>query len=177
MTGDGAELWLYMFDCKKLSMAILSSTVFFDLGNTLVSRIDDQHLLYSDAPETLKALHDRGYSIGVLSNLEGEITVDDVYLFLKECGIASYIDYDLITISCELPGNIQKPDKRIFDLALKKSGLFKAGDESIFVTEEMEHIIAARSYGWRAIMKRNMGECRPEDGECVTSLSGLLELL
>lgn len=74
--------------------------------------------------------------------------------------IASYIDYDLITISL-LPGNIQKPDKRIFDLALKKSGLFKAGDESIFVTEEMSNIIAARSYGWRAIMKRNMGECRP----------------
>ncbi len=158
-------------------MAFRPHTIFFDLGNTLVLRIDDQHLLYSDAPETLKALHDRGYRLGVLSNLEGDITADDVYLFLKECGIASYIEYDLITISCALPGNIKKPDKRIFDLALKKSGLLKAGDESIFVTEEMEHILAARSYGWRAILKRNWGECQPEDGECVTSLSGLLELL
>ena len=158
-------------------MAFRSHTIFFDLGNTLVLRIDDQHLLYSDAPETLKALHNRGYRIGVLSNLEGDITADDVYLFLKECGIASYIEYDLITISCALPGNIQKPDKRIFDLALKKSGLSKAGDESIFVTEEMEHILAARRYGWRAILKRNWGECRPEDGECVNSLSGLLKLL
>ena len=158
-------------------MAFSSPTIFFDLGNTLVSRIDDQHLLYSDALETLKALCDRGYRIGVLSNLEGDITADDVYEFLKECGIASYIEYDLITISCQLPGNIQKPDKRIFDLALKKSGFLRAGDESIFVTEEMEHVLAARSYGWRAILKRNIGECRPEDGECVTSLSGLLELL
>ena len=109
--------------------------------------------------------------------MEGDITADDVYEFLKECGIASYIEYDLITISCQLPGNIQKPDKRIFDLALKKSGFLRAGDESIFVTEEMEHVLAARSYGWRAILKRNWGECRQEDGECVTSLSGLLELL
>lgn len=166
-----------MIVSKKLFMAIIPSTVFFDLGNTLVSRIDDQHRLYSDVPDTLKALHDRGYRIGVISNLEGDIKVDDVYEFLKECGIASYIEYDLITISCELPGNIQKPDKRIFDLALKKSGLLKAGDESIFVTEEMEHILAARCYGWRAILKQNSGECRPEDGECVTSLSGLLNLL
>ena len=158
-------------------MAFRPPTIFFDLGNTLVSRIDDQHLLYSDAPETLKALYSRGYRIGVLSNLEGEITADDVYEFLTECGIASYIEYDLITISCALPGNIQKPDKRIFDLALKKSGLLKAGDESIFVTEEMEHILAARSYGWRAILKRNWGECQPEEGECVFSLTGLLSLL
>lgn len=158
-------------------MAFRSTTIFFDLGNTLVSRIGDKHLLYSDAPETLKALYDRGYRIGVLSNLEGEITADDVYLFLKECGIATYIEHDLITISCALPDNIQKPDKRIFDLALKKCGLSKAGAESIFVTEEMEHVLAARGYGWRAILKRNRGECRPEDGECVTSLSGLLELL
>lgn len=158
-------------------MAIGSSTVFFDLGNTLVQKIDDQHRLYSDASETLKALYDRGYRIGVLSNLEGDVTVQDVYEFLKECGIEPYIEYDLITISCELPGNILKPDKRIFDLALKKSGLLKAGDECIFVTEEMEHILAARSYGWRAILKRNLGECGQEDGECVTSLSGLLELL
>jgi FMN phosphatase YigB (HAD superfamily) len=164
-----------MIVSKKLFMA--NSAVFFDLGNTLVSRIDDQHRLYSDASDTLKALHDRGYRIGVLSNLEGDISVDDVYGFLKECGIESYIEYDLITISCELPGNILKPDKRIFDLALKKSGLLKAGDESIFVTEEMEHILAARRYGWRAILKRNSGECRPEDGECVTSLSGVLSLL
>ena len=114
---------MIIYDClQKIVYAIINSAVFFDLGNTLVSRIDDQHRLYSDASDTLKALHDRGYRMGVLSNLEGDISVDDVYEFLKECGIASYIEYDLITISCELPGNIPKPDKRIFDLALKRAG-------------------------------------------------------
>jgi len=155
----------------------IRSTIFFDLGNTLVAKINGKYKLYRDASDTLKLLHGRGYRLGLLSNLPKDCTIDGMYAFLKKYRIASYIEYDLITISSELPGNIQKPDKRIFDLALKKSGLITAGNNIIFVTEEFEHILAARCYGWRAILKRNSGECKPEDGECVSSLSGLLNLL
>jgi FMN phosphatase YigB (HAD superfamily) len=153
------------------------SVIFFDLTNTLVSKINGQYQLYSDALDTLEVLHDRGYRLGILSNLPNDTTIEEVYAFLKKYGITPYIGYDLIAISSELPGNILKPDKRIFDLALRKSGLVKAGSNSIFVTEEFEHILAARRYDWRAILKRNSGECKPEDGECVSSLSGLLDLL
>ena len=113
----------------------------------------------------------------MISNLSEGVTVDEVHSFLEECCIASFFDSDLIVFSSEHPESIKKPDKQIFDLALEKSGLMRAGSSTIFVTEENEHILAARSYGWRAILKRNRGECRPEDGECVHSLSELLRLL
>lgn len=96
---------------------------------------------------------------------------------MEECGIASFIESDLVVFSSEKPECIKKPDRRIFDLAWEKSGLTGAKSSAIFVTEEYDHILAARSYGWRAILKRNCGECRPEEGECVRSLAGLLRLL
>lgn len=151
--------------------------IFFDLTLTLLGKTNDQYHLYSDALDTLKALRERGYRLGVISNLSDGVTVDEVHSFLEECSIASLIDSELIVLSSEQPESIKKPDKRIFDLALERSGLVNAGDNTIFVTEEYEHIQAARSYGWRAILKRNRGQCRPEDGECVSCLSGLLNLL
>ena len=151
--------------------------IFFDLTHTLLEKVNGQYYLYSDALETLKALRERGYRLGVISNLSEGVTVDEVHSFLEECSIASFIDSDLIVFSSEHPECIKKPDKQIFDLALEKSGLMRAGSSTIFVTEEYDHILAARSYGWRAILKRNWGECRPEDGECVHSLSELLRLL
>ena len=151
--------------------------IFFDLTHTLLGKTNEQYHLYSDALDTLKALRERGYRLGVISNLSEGVTVDEVHSFLEECSIASFIESDLIVFSSEHPECIKKPDRRIFDLALEKSGLMRAGSSTIFVTEEYEHILAARSYGWRAILKRNWGECRPEDGECVHSLSQLLRLL
>ena len=151
--------------------------IFFDLTLTLLGKINEQYHLYSDALDTLKALRERGYRLGVISNLSEGVTVDEVHSFLEECSIASFIDFELIVFSSEHPECIKKPDKQIFDLALEKSGLMRAGSSTIFVTEEYDHILAARSYGWRAILKRNWGQCRPEDGECVHSLSELLRLL
>ncbi|MCK9406067.1 MAG: HAD hydrolase-like protein [Methanothrix sp.] len=155
----------------------MRSAIFFDLTQTLLEKVNGQYYLYSDALDTLKGLRERGYRLGLISNLSEGVTVDEVHTFLAECSIASFIDLNLIILSSEHPENIKKPDKRIFDRALGKSGLVKAENMAIFVTEEHEHILAARSYGWRAILKRNWGECQPEDGECVTSLTELLSLL
>lgn len=151
--------------------------IFFDLTHTLLEKTNERYHLYSDALDTLKALLERGYRLGVISNLSEVVTADEVHSFLEQCGIVSFIESDLIILSSEHPESIKKPDKRIFDLALEKSGLRRAGRATIFVTEEYDHILAARSYGWRAILKRNWGECRPEEGECVHSLSELLSLL
>lgn len=93
---------------------------------------------------------------------------------LEECCIASFFDSDLIVFSSEHPESIKKPDKQIFDLALEKSGLMRAGSITIFVTEEYDHILAARSYGWRAILKRNRGNAdRKMVNACTASPSCL----
>ncbi len=150
------------------------AVVFFDLGDTLK---DGQGKRYEDALDTLQLLHERGYRLGLISDQPAGTTVSQVLTDLTNLALNTYIEESLITISTEIPGNLGKPNKPIFDLALQKAQHPAASAQSIFVTETLSHIQAARGYGWRAILKRNTGTCQPGDGECVTSLIDLLNLL
>ncbi len=157
---------------------VFPTFVFFDLGDTLIYLdSNNQRKRYADTLDALQILHERGYRLGLLSDQPSGTTVQQVYVQLEGLGLAAYIENDLITISSEIPGNVRKPNKPIFDLALQKAGYSAASDQSIFVTETASHIQAARGYGWRAILKRNTGVCQPADGECVVNLSELLSLL
>ena len=72
-----------------------------------------------------------------------------------------------MTISTEIAGNVGKPARPIFDLALAKAGHAAASASSIFVTEEAAHIAAARGFGWRAIViKRASGAARRRRRMC-----------
>lgn len=150
------------------------AVIFFDLGDTLK---DSQGKRYEDALDTLQTLHERGYRLGLISNQSAGTTVSQVSATLANLALNTYIEDALITISTEIPGNVGKPDKPIFDLALQKAQHAAASAQSIFVTETISHIQAARGYGWRAILKRNTGTCQAGDGECVAGLIGLLNLL
>jgi hypothetical protein len=161
-----------------MSSLQLPTAVFFDLGRTLTFfDATNQRQPFADALDTLQILHERGYRLGLLSNQSASATVDQVYALLAGFGFTKYIERELVTISSEIPGNVGKPNQPIFDLALDKAGHSAASDQSIFVTETLNHIQAARNFGWRAILKRNAGACQPAEGECVTGLSGLLDLL
>ncbi|MCK5238200.1 MAG: HAD hydrolase-like protein [Candidatus Thorarchaeota archaeon] len=148
--------------------------IYFDLGNTLVHSGPGGVQVYDDTISTLESLYERGYLIGILSDQSGGTTVESVDTMMTTWGFARYID--VITISSELPGNIHKPDPRIFNLALEKVGYTEATENTVFITETPSHIEAARNLGWRAILKRNEGNCVQTDGECVISLSDLLDL-
>lgn len=154
----------------------LNTVIYFDLGNTLIYGPPNNRQPYADAVYTLRTLYERGYLIGLLSNQNEGTTVQDVVERLDIYGFGDYID--VITISSEHPdGNILKPDERIFDLALQKVGHPFASEKTIFITETLTHITAARDLGWRAILKQNSGSCSETNGECVTSLSSLLAKL
>ena len=153
----------------------LRPVVYFDLGDTLIHGPANNRVPYTDAVNTLWELHGRGYRLGILSDQASSTTIADVIERLAEYGFANYID--MVTISSELPGNILKPDPRIFHRALQKTGHPQASEMIVFVTENSTHVAAARDLGWRAILKRNTGSCMPSDGECVTGLSGLLTML
>jgi hypothetical protein len=152
----------------------LQTVIFFDLGETL---INNQGKPYNDAFDTLQILQQLNYRIGLISNQSITTTVADVYSRLQSLGFSSYIEKELVTISSEIDQNLGKPNKPIFDLALQKAGHQTGSQQSIFVSEEVNHITAARSYGWRAILKRNTGTCQVADGECITQLSQLITLL
>src|SRR5262245_53211886 len=103
-------------------MASQETVVFFDLGDTLVYRdASGQLQRYPDALDTLQVLSGRGYRIGLLSNQPDGTTVDQVRSLLGNVGLAAYIESGLTTISTEIAGNVGKPDRPIFDLALAKA--------------------------------------------------------
>ena len=166
---------------KRISLDVgtephLTTVLYFDLGNTLIHGPSNNRQPYDDAVDTLQTLYERGYLIGLLSDQPDGTTVENVAARLISYGFADYID--VITISSEHPdGNIFKPDPRIFELALQKVGRPTASEKTIFITENLSHITAARNLGWRAILKRNTGTCSATDGECVTSLNALLDIL
>ncbi|RJX27385.1 MAG: hypothetical protein C4531_14000 [Desulfurivibrio sp.] len=160
-----------------MSNAVVPATLFFDLGDTLLYSQNNQDRLYGDCLDTLQILQQRGYRLGLLSNQPAGATVGQVQNRLDSLGLLRFIEPELVTISTEIAGNLGKPAQPIFDLALTKAGHGQASQVSIFVTETASHIAAARSYGWRAILKRNSGSCQPADNECVAGLAGLLDML
>jgi len=156
----------------------LPTVVFFDLGNTLTFfDATNQRQPFADALDTLQILRERGYRLGLLSNQPATKTLDQVHALLAGFGFAEYIERELVTISSEIPGNVGKPNQPILDLALDRAGHSAASDQSVLVDDTLSHIRAARNFGWRAILKRNSGVCRPAEGECATGLAGLLDLL
>lgn len=154
------------------------ATVFFDFGDTLVfTNAAGERERFIDTLDVLQVLQERGWRIGLLSNQTAGTTVAQVQARLAALGIGRYVETDLITISTELSGNIGKPARPIYDLALTKAGLGATPAEAMFVTEEMAHVSAARGFGWRAALIKRVGACGAADGECATSLSELLSLL
>lgn len=153
------------------------TTLFFDLGDTLIFNSAGTDQRFDDTLDALQVLQQRGYRIGLLSNQANGTTLAQVQTRLANLRLARYIDPSLVTISTEIAGNVGKPAQPIFDLALSKAGHAAASAAAIFVTEEAAHINAARGFGWRAILKRNSGSCVIGDGECTTSMAGLLALL
>ncbi len=153
------------------------TTVFFDLGDTLVTTIGGVRQRYADTLDCLQILKARGYRLGLLSNQPAGTGIAAVQAQLEQLRLARYIESELITLSTEIPGNVGKPAQPIFDLALVKAGHEAASPGAIFVSETAADVLAARGFGWRAIRRRNGGACVPGDGECVASLSSLLERL
>ena len=66
--------------------------------------------------ETIKALYERGYRLGIISNL---ITSDEVPDWLEEAGLRPYFNPVLLSCVCGL----RKPGIEIFHLAAREAGL------------------------------------------------------
>lgn len=154
-----------------------AATVFFDLGDTLITTGAAVDTRFTDTLDTLQVLQARGYRIGLLSDQPAGTTIAQVRARLAALGIARYVESALTTISTEIPGNVGKPGRPIFDLALAKATLTAAPADAVFVTEQASHVSAARSFGWRAVVLKRGGVCAPAGGECVTALTGLLAAL
>lgn len=70
-------------------------------------------------PETLEALRQRGYRMGIISNIMSRTFVPRI---LREHGVEDYFETLIMSSVC----GIRKPRKEIFDIALQAMGLDKS---------------------------------------------------
>ena len=66
--------------------------------------------------KVIRGLYDRGYRLGIISNLIGEREIPD---WLREDGLAQYFDAVVLSSVC----HIRKPDPRIYQMGCKELGL------------------------------------------------------
>lgn len=92
--------------------------------------------LYPDALPTLRGLKKLGCSVTVLSDIHF-----DIRPLLKEQGADEYIDDYVLSFE----HGIQKPDPRIFELALRRSNL--AAERALMVGDRPTHDGAASACG------------------------------
>lgn len=116
------------------------------------------------AAETLEALRERGYRLGVVSNSNGHVR-----RLLARAGLAAL--FEVIVDSAEV--GIEKPDPRIFFLATELLGVEPA--RCVYVGDIYEiDVVGARKAGLRPIL---IGSCpAPEPVERIPDLPSLLKL-
>jgi FMN phosphatase YigB (HAD superfamily) len=120
-----------------------------------------------DAPLALARLREHAKRLVVVSNADGTARA-----LLEQLGLAQLLD--LVIDSFE--EGVEKPDPRIFEIALHRSG---ATAETTVHVGDLYHVdvVGARAAGLRAILFDPAGLRTSADCPRVTSLSGLAKLL
>ena len=133
----------------------------------------EYEILYNNTKNCLKDLHEK-YQIGIIANQKLGTEKR-----LIEFGIRKYID--VIIASAE--EGVAKPDKRIFEIALKKAGC--KAEQAVMVGDRIDNnIVPAKEMGMKTIwIKQGMGKYWKISNECekadfvIDSLSELLDIL
>ena len=120
-------------------------------ANQLAKQLDREYLkelaltglTIPGALDLLKEAKRRGYKIGILSNGFSEVQYDK----LRSTGLIRYVD--CVVLSDEI--GINKPDIKLFEYALAKSGAI--AEESIMIGDNPTTDIAgAQSAGWETLL-------------------------
>jgi putative hydrolase of the HAD superfamily len=119
--------------------------------------------LYDDVLPALETLRRAGLRLGIVSNFERWLDA-----LLEDCGVRSLFDVRVIS---GFEG-IEKPDPRIFRLALERAGV--APERSVYVGDLPELDIApARSVGMYPILIDRRGRHADAEGVRITSMQDL----
>lgn len=145
--------------------------VLFDLGGTL----EFHNVLLPGARETLEAIakmrdaQAQPIVLALVSDFFMPTGPEEIpairqrYLDLLDIlGIRAFFEpvEQRVTLSTEV--GVFKPDQRIFEAVIEKSGLELTWQDIIFITENREHVEAARGFGMHAVHFRGPGQLRGE---------------
>jgi hypothetical protein len=156
--------------------------VLFDLGDTLESG----GVLLPGAVETLESIASLrtdgqpAAALGLVSDFDMPAAPSDVgaiqqqyYSLLEDLGIRQFFEpvAERVTLSTEV--GVFKPDQAVFRTAAAKAGPGVEFGDIFFVTENRNHVLAARHLGLVAVHVRGPGQPHGE----VDTLAGVLPLV
>ena len=127
----------------------------------------ETYRLYADSLPALRALRERGVLLGVISNWED---------WLEQ--LLGHLEIDAFFAATVISGRagVEKPDPRIFALALESLGL--APHEAVHVGDSVRHDVeGARGAGLLPVLVDRLGQQPPGDYLCVADLTHLPDLL
>ena len=171
----GTSISYKEFDDVRIALAKQgldgNSAAIKHFGLTKTPWHSEDEVPYSDAKNTLAALRDKGYKLGVIANQKVGIAER-----LETWGLRKY--FDIITASAEI--GYAKPDKEIFEKAFELAGC--NAEESIMVGDRLDNdIIPAKSLGMKTVwLKNGLAKYQsPKLGEGVADhqINALSELL
>ena len=171
----GTSISYKEFDDVRIALAKQgldgNSAAIKHFGLTKTPWHSEDEVPYSDAKNTLAALRDKGYKLGVIANQKVGIAER-----LETWGLRKY--FDIITASAEI--GYAKPDKEIFEKAFELAGC--TAEESIMVGDRLDNdIIPAKSLGMKTVwLKNGLAKYQsPKLGEGVADhqINALSELL
>ncbi len=123
--------------------------------------------VFEDVVPALESLKRRGLPVGIVSNWQCGLE-----LFCEELGLRRYVDF--VISSAEV--GFEKPERRIFELALAKLGL--PAESVVHVGDHpVEDYRGAREAGLGALLLLRGPGAHPEDFETLRDLSELPDLL
>ena len=108
-------------------MINLLKAIIFDLGDTLIPNTyiekffvngEIKNEVHNALIPTIKSISElkKKYKLGIITNVDKTVTSDSIHKLLEETNLLRF--FNVITVSSEV--NYEKPDKKIFELTLKK---------------------------------------------------------
>jgi putative hydrolase of the HAD superfamily len=112
-------------------------------GKRILEEEDDDVHFFADIPQTLKALKDQGYLLGIVTD-----TASSVHTKLKWFEIGGFEDvWDTVISSREM--GVRKPHPQIYQAALQQLGI--KADQAIFVGHKATELDGARALGMKTV--------------------------
>lgn len=132
-----------------------------DLGGTLVDQDDYVFPYVQEALATLQDFETESHtqlSLCLVSDYympTTERTVQTIFeeyvARIKRADLARFFEPVQRHVTLSTHAGVNKPDRRIFELAIERLGLTAGFDECLFITENKEHIEACRSLGMKTL--------------------------
>jgi len=130
------------------------------------------YTIYPDTPETLRRIKQKGIRIGLLSNVNPQLAASR-RPSLKDNGILMY--FDTIILSVEV--GVAKPNKAIFDIALRELGVQNAADAMHVGDSLIEDVKGARDAGLIPVLFDPLELYSTENVIKIKTLSDILQYL